>query len=181
MEAESINLKEWSVPYLRNQMALVSQDPILFRGSIYENIAFGQDVIDKELVKKSAEQANISGFIESLPEQYDTMINNTAASGGQKQRIVIARALYRNPKYLLLDEATSALDTESEKIVQAAIEGASQNRTTIVIAHRLSTVQDAHKIIVMDKGIVKEVGTHDALYDQGGIYKTLVDQQKLQS
>ena len=181
VKAENINLKKWSVPYLRNQMALVSQDPILFRGTIYENIAFGATDIDKEKVKKCAQQANIHTFIEELPEKYDTQINNTAASGGQKQRIVIARALYRNPKYLLLDEATSALDTESEKIVQQALEEASAGRTTVVIAHRLSTVQDADKIIVMKYGEIIEQGTHDELYRNGGTYTVLVDQQKLSS
>ena len=106
-------------------------------------------------------------------------MHNTQASGGQKQRLVIARALYRDPKFLLLDEATSALDTESEKIVQEALRDASENRTTVVIAHRLSTVQDASKIIVMSFGEIQEIGTHDELYSLGGIYKALVDQQKL--
>eukprot|EP00834_Sanchytrium_tribonematis_P001241 NODE_29_length_37665_cov_1.081563.p2 type:complete len:774 gc:universal NODE_29_length_37665_cov_1.081563:23120-20799(-) len=176
---ENVDLKKWQPKYLRDQMALVSQDPILFRGTINENIAFGADMIDREKVEKCARQANIFDFIDNLPEKFDTLIGNTTASGGQKQRIVIARALYRDPKFLLLDESTSALDTESEKIVQKALEEASQNRTTIVIAHRLSTIQDAHKIIVLKNGEIIEIGTHDELYAKNGNYTILVDQQKL--
>jgi len=178
---ESSNIKEWDTEYLRDQMALVSQDPILFRGTVEQNIAFGCTEIDSGLVEQVAKQANIHDFINGLPEKYQTEMTNTTASGGQKQRIVIARALYRKPKYLLLDEATSALDTESEKIVQQALQVASQGRTTVTIAHRLSTIQDANHIIVMAHGEIKETGTHDELYAMNGVYTRLVDQQKLNS
>eukprot|EP00835_Amoeboradix_gromovi_P003371 NODE_220_length_13988_cov_0.426885.p1 type:complete len:1259 gc:universal NODE_220_length_13988_cov_0.426885:8261-12037(+) len=181
VECEGLDVKKWHLTYLRDQMALVSQDPVLFRGTIYENIAFGAMRVDKQKAEECAKMANIDKFIQGLPDKYDTLVNNTTASGGQKQRIVIARALYKNPKFLLLDEATSALDTESEKIVQEALVGASQNRTTVVIAHRLSTIQDADKIIVMQLGKIIEMGTHDELYRQQGIYTGLVDQQKLTS
>ena len=179
VEMELFNLKDWQLTYLRDQIALVSQEPALFRGTIAQNIAFGQDTIDNNKVVECAKMANIHKYIDGLPEKYETLINNTTASGGQKQRMVIARALYKNPKYLLLDEATSALDTESEKVVQEALDIASQNRTTVVIAHRLSTIQNAHLIVVMAKGEIKEVGTHEELYNQGGIYTTLVNQQRL--
>eukprot|EP00835_Amoeboradix_gromovi_P000346 NODE_12_length_45166_cov_0.552511.p1 type:complete len:1242 gc:universal NODE_12_length_45166_cov_0.552511:5467-9192(+) len=177
---ENINEKDWNLKFLRDQIAIVSQDPVLFRGTIYENIGFGALELNKERAVECAKMANIHSFIDGLPEKYDSLINNTTASGGQKQRIVIARALYKNPKYLLLDEATSALDTESERIVQEALDVASKDRTTIVIAHRLSTIQNAHKIIVMAQGEIIEIGTHDELYRKGGVYTTLVNQQKLE-
>eukprot|EP00834_Sanchytrium_tribonematis_P003811 NODE_161_length_14984_cov_0.487000.p3 type:complete len:401 gc:universal NODE_161_length_14984_cov_0.487000:8842-10044(+) len=179
VEMELFNLKDWNLKYLRDQIALVSQDPVLFRGTVKENIAFGKEDVDMERMVECVKMANISEYIDNLPEKYDTLISNTVASGGQKQRIVIARALYKNPKFLLLDEATSALDTQSEKVVQEALDKASENRTTIVIAHRLSTIQHAHMIVVMDRGEIKEIGNHQELYALGGIYTTLVNQQSL--
>ena len=149
-----------------------------------ENIAYGLDLdqpVTYSQVQKAADLANVSSFIDSLPEGYDTQVGEKGVqlSGGQKQRIAIARALIRQPKILLLDEATSALDTQSEKIVQEALDKAQEGRTCLVIAHRLSTIQECDKIAVVDYGKVQELGTHSELLAKGGIYATLCRQQNL--
>ncbi|XP_067650302.1 ATP-dependent translocase ABCB1-like [Haliotis asinina] len=171
-----LDLKWW-----RSQLALVSQEPILFDCSIAENIAYGDNsrVVSMEEIIAAARMSNIHSFIASLPLAYDTNVGSkgTKLSGGQKQRIAIARALVRNPKVLLLDEATSALDTESEKIVQEALDRARAGRTCIVIAHRLSTVQNADKIAVVKQGEIIEVGTHTYLLALKGAYYDLVQAQ----
>jgi ATP-binding cassette subfamily B (MDR/TAP) protein 1 len=157
----------------RRSIALVQQEPILYQGSIRDNIAMGveTEVTDKQ-VESAAKQSNIHDFIASLPDGYATLCGNrgTQLSGGQRQRIAIARALIREPRLLLLDEATSALDTESEKIVQAALERAKSGRTTIAVAHRLSTIKDADCIIVFARGRIVESGTHKELLAKRSVY-----------
>ncbi|XP_068114235.1 ATP-dependent translocase ABCB1-like [Hyperolius riggenbachi] len=176
MDTQSLNLK-----WLRSQMGIVSQEPMLFDCSIAENIQYGdlsRQVAPEEIVE-AAKAANIHTFIENLPDKYDTRVGDKGAqlSGGQKQRIAIARALIRKPKVLLLDEATSALDTESEKVVQKALDDARQGRTCVVIAHRLTTVQNADIIAVIQNGRVIEQGTHPQLLAKQGAYYALVNTQ----
>ncbi|KAJ8353931.1 hypothetical protein SKAU_G00214980 [Synaphobranchus kaupii] len=175
------NSKELNIHWLRAQMGIVSQEPVLFDCSLAENIAYGDNsrVVSQEEITEVAKAANIHSFIESLPQKYKTQAGDkgTQLSGGQKQRVAIARALLRKPKLLLLDEATSALDTESEKIVQEALDKAREGRTCIVVAHRLSTIQNADRIAVLQKGVVVEQGTHQQLLSKQGVYHTLVTSQ----
>ncbi|KAK1795268.1 hypothetical protein P4O66_010446 [Electrophorus voltai] len=170
-----------NLAWLRSQLGLVSQEPILFDCSIAENIQYGDNsrVVSQQEVEEAARNANIHDFILNLPEKYSTRVGDkgTQLSGGQKQRIAIARALVRKPKVLLLDEATSALDTESEKIVQKALDAARQGRTCIVIAHRLTTIQNADIIAVIQSGQVAEQGTHSQLMAKQGVYYALVNAQ----
>lgn len=157
----------------RRDISFVQQEPVLYQGSIRDNIAMGveSDVTDAQVIF-AAKQSNIHDFILSLPEGFNTFCGNkgTQLSGGQRQRIAIARALIREPSLLLLDEATSALDTESEKVVQAALEKAKSGRTTIAVAHRLSTIKDADCIIVFARGKIVESGTHKDLLARRGVY-----------
>uniref|UniRef100_A0A670ZUJ7 ATP binding cassette subfamily B member 4 n=1 Tax=Pseudonaja textilis TaxID=8673 RepID=A0A670ZUJ7_PSETE len=173
------NEQQLNIQWLRSQIGIVSQEPVLFGCSIAENIAYGDNSreVPFDEICEAAKSANIHSFIESLPEKYNTAVGDkgTQLSGGQKQRIAIARALLRQPKILLLDEATSALDTESEKVVQEALDKARQGRTCIIIAHRLSTVQNADTIAVIQNGKVMEQGTHQQLLAQKGIYYSLVN------
>ncbi|XP_007447541.1 PREDICTED: multidrug resistance protein 1 [Lipotes vexillifer] len=174
-------IKHLNVQWLRAHMGIVSQEPILFDCSIGENIAYGDNsrVVSQEEIVQAAKEANIHPFVETLPDKYNTRVGDkgTQLSGGQKQRIAIARALVRQPRILLLDEATSALDTESEKVVQEALDKAQEGRTCIVIAHRLSTIQSADLIVVFQNGKVKEHGTHQQLLAQKGIYFSMVSVQ----
>ena len=161
---------------LRKQMALVPQDILLFGGTILENIAYGKPGADIDEIKAAAKKANAHDFIESFPEKYDTVVGERGIklSGGQRQRIAIARAILKDPVILLLDEATSALDSESESLVQEALQNLMQHRTSFVIAHRLSTIRNADKIIVLEDGKVKESGTHQELIAiEEGVYKNL--------
>ncbi|KAM5141520.1 ATP-dependent translocase ABCB1-like isoform 1-T3 [Mantella aurantiaca] len=179
--ADGIDTKTLNLKWLRSQMGIVSQEPMLFDCSIAENIQYGvldRQVTEEEIVE-AAMDANIHTFIENLPDKYNTRVGDKGAqlSGGQKQRIAIARALIRKPKVLLLDEATSALDTESEKIVQKALDDARQGRTCVVIAHRLTTVQNADIIAVIQNGRVIEQGTHTQLLAKQGAYYALVNSQ----
>ena len=171
---------EFELTELRKQIAFVPQDVILFGGSIRENIAYGKpDATDQEIME-AARQANAAGFIEKFPEAYQTIVGERGIklSGGQRQRIAIARAILKNPAILILDEATSSLDSESEQLVQEALDNLMKGRTSFVIAHRLSTVRNATKICVIDKGSVQEMGTHDELMqNETGLYKKLVDMQ----
>ncbi|XP_069915961.1 phosphatidylcholine translocator ABCB4 isoform X3 [Oryctolagus cuniculus] len=173
--------KKLNVQWLRAQLGIVSQEPVLFDCSIAENIAYGDNsrAVSQEEVVRAAKAANIHPFIETLPHKYETRVGDrgTQLSGGQKQRIAIARALIRQPQILLLDEATSALDTESEKVVQEALDKAREGRTCVVIAHRLSTIQNADMIVVLHNGRVKECGTHHQLLAQKGIYFSMVSIQ----
>ena len=167
---------EFSLTDIRQQVAIVPQDVLLFGGSIYENIAYGKLSASREEVISAAERANAHDFISGFPEAYETMVGERGIklSGGQRQRIAIARALLKDPAILILDEATSSLDSESERLVQEALEELMKNRTSIIIAHRLSTIREADKIVVLEKGIVIESGTHDELLqiDQG-LYRYL--------
>ncbi|XP_069716416.1 ATP-binding cassette sub-family B member 5 [Phaenicophaeus curvirostris] len=179
--ADGFDTRSLHLQWLRSRLGLVSQEPILFDCSIAENIQYGDNsrVVSQEEIEEAAKAANIHSFIERLPEKYNTRVGEkgTQLSGGQKQRIAIARALVRNPAVLLLDEATSALDTESEKIVQKALDNARQGRTCIVIAHRLTTVQSADIIAVIQNGRVVEQGTHSQLLAKEGHYYALVNAQ----
>jgi len=173
------NVRKISFSSLRGSMGIVTQEVILFNDTIRKNIAYGQSDVTEEAIQKAAKAANALEFIEQTPDGFDTLIGERGVnlSGGQKQRLAIARALLKNPPILILDEATSALDTESEKMVQKAIEVLMKDRTALVIAHRLSTVQNADKIVVLDKGKILEVGSHNELYEKGGLYRRLYDIQ----
>ncbi|MCB2194522.1 MAG: ABC transporter ATP-binding protein/permease [Bacteroidetes bacterium] len=173
------NIKDLKIGDLRNLMGIVSQESILFNDTIYNNIAFGIDSASEEDIIAAAKVANAHEFILQTEKGYQTNIGDRGSklSGGQRQRISIARAVLKNPPILILDEATSALDTESEKLVQDALYKLMKNRTSIVIAHRLSTVRDADEICVMHEGEIVERGKHDNLIEQNGIYKKLHDLQ----
>jgi ATP-binding cassette, subfamily B, bacterial MsbA len=164
---------------LRNLMGNVNQDPILFNDTFFNNIAFGVESATEEEVIAAAKVANAHDFIMDTPDGYHSNIGDRGSklSGGQRQRISIARAVLANPPILILDEATSALDTESERLVQDALDNLMKNRTTVVIAHRLSTVRNADLICVMHEGRIAERGKHDELLAQNGIYKRLHDLQ----
>jgi len=166
----------YSLTDIRNQVAIVPQDVMLFGGTIQENIAYGKLSASKEDIIKAAQRANAHQFIMSFPEGYDTVVGERGVklSGGQRQRIAIARALLKNPSILILDEATSSLDSESERLVQEALEELMKNRTSIIIAHRLSTIREADKIIVLEKGKVIESGSHEELIgNENGLYRYL--------
>ena len=174
-----VNIKNIHLDIYRNKFAIVPQETFLFGGTIKENISFGKNVSDEEIIS-AAKMANAYNFIqEDLPNKFETEVGERGAllSGGQKQRIAIARALIKNPEIMILDEATSALDSESEKLVQEALDSLMEGRTTFVIAHRLSTIVRADKIVVMENGEIKEMGTHSELIATNGIYKNLYDIQ----
>jgi subfamily B ATP-binding cassette protein MsbA len=160
---------------LREQIGIVPQEPILFNGTIRDNIRYGKlDATDAE-IEAAAQAAHVAEFVEPLPDRYDTLLGERGVtlSGGQRQRIAIARALLKNPRILLLDEATSALDTHSETLVRDALERLMRGRTTLVIAHRLTTIQNADQIAVLHAGQVAELGTHAVLIERGERYATL--------
>jgi len=173
-----MDIKEFRLSWLRQQMGLVGQEPILFNESIRANIAYGKEgIATEEEITAAAKASNAHQFICALPEGYDTHVGErgTQLSGGQKQRIAIARAMLKDPKILLLDEATSALDAESEKVVQEALDRVSVSRTTVVVAHRLTTIRGADIIAVMKDGAVAEKGTHNELMKIiDGVYASLV-------
>ena len=172
---DGINIKDVTFSSLRQQIGLVPQETMLFNATVRENILYGRlDATDEEVVE-AAKAANAHDFIMALPQGYDTNVGDrgNALSGGQRQRIAIARAILKNPQILILDEATSALDTESEKIVQAALDRLMEGRTAVVIAHRLSTVRDADDIVVIDHGRIVEEGTHAELLAKKGLYANL--------
>lgn len=178
---DGINIKDYKLSDIRNLMGIVSQEPVLFNDSIQNNIALGHEFPDSDKVWEASRVANALDFVENKPEKLLTTVGDRGSklSGGEKQRITIARAIFKNPPILILDEATSSLDTVSERLVQDAINNLMKSRTSVVIAHRLSTVQNADEIIVMEKGEIKERGTHQALIAQNGIYKKLVEMQQV--
>ncbi len=178
---DGLDLRDVSTKSLRSLIGNVNQEPILFNDTIFNNIAFGVEGASLESVIQAAKIANAHDFIMEKPEGYNENIGDrgTKLSGGQRQRISIARAILKNPPILILDEATASLDTESEKLVQQALDRLMSNRTTIAIAHRLSTIRNADMIIVMDEGRIVEKGTHQQLVDKGGYYKKLYDMQAL--
>lgn len=183
IQFDGTNIEDIELHHLRKHMAIVPQEVILFAGTIQENIAFGDLNADNEAVKQAAIQANAWEFIDSFPEKMETQVGDRGIqlSGGQKQRIAIARAILKNPAILILDEATSALDSESEKLVQEALNKLMKGRTSFVIAHRLSTIRNADNIFVIDKGQIAETGTHDTLIAQKGIYSNLVELQGVET
>jgi len=178
---DGIDIKDLTLKSLRSQIAIVSQEAILFNDTVLNNIAFGAEVIDKEAAIQAAKIANAHNFVMELDNGYETTIGDRGMrlSGGQRQRLTIARAVYKNAPILILDEATSALDTESERLVQEAIDNMMKNRTSLIIAHRLSTIRHSDEIIVMQKGQIAERGTHEELIAKDGIYSKLVRMQEL--
>ncbi len=177
IEIDGIDIKKYKLKSLRKKIGIVPQDTFLFSGTIEENIKYGKRSATIEEVMDAAKQANAHMFIEKLSNGYSTEIGERGVklSGGQKQRIAIARAILENPEILVLDEATSALDNESEKLVQDALEKLMHDKTSFVIAHRLSTVISCDKIIVLQAGLIKEIGTHVELLEKNGIYKSLYE------
>jgi len=178
---DGVNIKEYTLQSLRNQISIVTQEPILFNDTIYNNIALGKEDATKQEIIAAAKIANAHSFIEKKEYGYHTNIGDRGSklSGGERQRLTIARAVLKNPPILILDEATSSLDTESERLVQDAINKMMKNRTSIVIAHRLSTIRHADEIIVMQKGEIVERGNHDELMAQNTYYRRLVDMQEV--
>ena len=185
---DGVDIRRFATHDLRALMGIVCQEPVLFNDTVYNNITFGVDTTQpapngmtwQQAVEKAAQIANAHEFIAAMPEGYDTIIGDRGSrlSGGQRQRLSIARAILKNPPILILDEATSALDSESERLVQEALEHLMQDRTTLVVAHRLSTIRHADLICVVHEGRIVERGTHDELYALGGYYTKLVDMQK---
>ena len=185
---DGIDIRSFSTHDLRALMGIVCQEPILFNDTVYNNITFGVDTSQPapngmtwaEAVEQAARIANAHTFIAEMPDGYQTVIGDRGSrlSGGQRQRLSIARAVLKNPPVLILDEATSALDSESEKLVQEALEHLMKDRTTLVVAHRLSTIKHADLICVLHEGRIVERGTHEQLYKLGGYYTKLVDMQK---
>lgn len=176
---DGVDLRELQLASLRAHMAVVSQEPVLFSGSVRDNIRYGRlDASDDEVIA-AAKAANADQFVREFPEGYETIVGERGIklSGGQRQRLSIARAILRDPRVLILDEATSALDSESEHLVQAALERLQAGRTTLVIAHRLSTIRDANRIVVLDRGRLVEQGTHAELMGRNGVYSRLVARQ----
>lgn len=176
---DGTDIRAASFESLRNQISIVTQDTILFNESVRKNIAFGREEYDEERVRAAARAANAEGFIDALPNRFDTLIGESGGtlSGGQRQRLAIARAIIKDPSILILDEATSSLDSESERAIQQALDEFVVGRTTIVIAHRLSTVQRADRIVVIDDGRIAEEGTHESLLQHSGIYRRLYEVQ----
>jgi subfamily B ATP-binding cassette protein MsbA len=177
---DGIDIKELSLQGLRSQLSLVSQDVVLFEGTIGDNVGYGAlHEASPEEIRKALEAANLLAFVDGLPLGLDTPVGENASqlSGGQRQRLAIARALIKNAPILILDEATSALDNESERQVQASLELLMAGRTTLVIAHRLSTVQNADRIVVLDAGKIVEQGRHEELLAMEGLYAALYRMQ----
>jgi ATP-binding cassette, subfamily B, bacterial MsbA len=176
---DGTSVRDIKLRVLRSMIGVVSQESILFNDTVANNIAFGVDDADRSQIERAARIANAHDFIMEMPGGYDANIGDRGGklSGGQRQRLSIARAVFKNPPILILDEATSALDTESERLVQEALQNLMANRTTLIIAHRLSTIQHADEILVMNRGVIEERGTHESLIKLNGLYKKLCDMQ----
>jgi subfamily B ATP-binding cassette protein MsbA len=177
---DGVDVRQATLASLRAQVGLVTQETVLFNDTVRANIAYGMEDVDEARVESAARAAFAHDFILGLPRRYDTVIGERGSrlSGGQKQRIAIARAILKDPPILILDEATSALDSESERLVQGALANLMRGRTTLVIAHRLTTVRDADRIVVLEGGEVREAGRHDELLRQpGGLYSRLHELQ----
>ena len=174
-----VDVKDYELKYLRSNIGTVSQDTYLFNGTVMENLLYAKDTASRQEIEEACKIANIHDFIMSLPDKYETVVGNRGLklSGGEKQRISIARVILKNPKILILDEATSSLDSISESLIQSALDKVMRGRTSLVIAHRLTTVLAADRIMVVDKGIITESGTHDELMVSSGRYKMLYDTQ----
>jgi subfamily B ATP-binding cassette protein MsbA len=170
-----VDIQSFTLASLRAQIGIVSQEVVLFDDTVLNNISFGRKGATEAEIVQAATLAFAHEFIERLPQGYQTKIGERGVklSGGERQRLAIARAILRDPPLLILDEATSALDTESERVVQLALGNLMEHRTTLVVAHRLSTIQRADRIVVLSKGTIAEVGTHDELLLRGGQYKRL--------
>lgn len=175
IKIDGVNIKDYDVKSLRKNIGIVPQETFLFSGTILQNIKYGKRDATFEEIEEAAKKANAHEFIKKLEDGYNTEIGERGVklSGGQKQRIAIARAILENPQILILDEATSALDNESEKLVQDALEKLMENKTTFVIAHRLTTIENSDKIVVLQQGEIKETGTHSELLEKNGLYKSL--------
>lgn len=176
---DGTDVRDMKLSSLRKQIGIVPQETLLFSGTIKENIRYGNIFATDEQVFEAAKAANADGFIKELPHGYDTLVGERGMtlSGGERQRIAIARTVLKDPRILILDEATSSLDSESEKLIQESLKVLMNGRTSFIIAHRLSTVQDADRIIVLDDGKMIEEGTHDQLMERGGVYRKLYDLQ----
>ena len=176
---DRVELEEFSLATLRASLGVVSQDTVLFHDTVRANMAYGMEDVSDAAIERAGRAAHAHDFVCALPQGYDTVVGErgTRLSGGQRQRLAIARAILRDPPILVFDEATSSLDSESERLVQEAIERMLEGRTVFVIAHRLSTVQRADQIVVLEAGRVVENGVHADLHAQGGLYRRLHDLQ----
>jgi subfamily B ATP-binding cassette protein MsbA len=178
---DGLDIQELSLSFLRKQIALVSQDVVLFNASIADNISYGHTIIRADRIEAAVQAADLTDFVQSLPQGLNTLVGDRGVrvSGGQRQRIAIARAILKDAPILILDEATSALDSTTEASIKASVEGLRKNRTTIVVAHRLSTVVDADFICVFNQGKLVQQGTHAELVVKSGLYQSLYSQMQI--
>jgi ATP-binding cassette subfamily B protein len=179
VKVAGVDVREYELSHLRKNIGIVTQDTYLFNGTILENLLYAKPEADIKEIEEACKAANIYDFITSLPQKFDTVVGNRGLklSGGEKQRVSIARVILKNPKILILDEATSSLDSVSENLIQSALNRIMQDRTSIVIAHRLSTVMAADNIMLVENGVISETGTHDELLEKSAGYRELYETQ----